>query len=188
MLHTPRTDPGVRDSRTGLLSRVGGGANRGLGDPCRGTAGPGGAGDTKARHCVRTVLCRQVSPRPGAFPPPPPLPTARLCSEVSTVLRTCPTSHGRTSSATAPCLPDAGHTAQPVVSHEISRFPRKERPHMPGSKTARGRRATRDDAAHHVAFRCLDGVGTPKETFVAQWLACAIPCQRFATPSRVVDA
>jgi len=59
---------------------------------------------------------------------------------------------------------------------------------MPGSQTARGRRAARDDAARHVAFRCLDGVGTPKETFVAQWLACAIPCQRFATPSRVVDA
>ena len=51
---------------------------------------------------------------------------------------------------------------------------------MPGSQTARGRRAARDDAARHVAFRCLDGVGTPKETFAAQWLACALPGQRFA--------
>jgi hypothetical protein len=76
----------------------------------------------------------------------------------------------------------------PVAGHEISRFPRNERPHMPGSHTALGRRVARDHATRHVAFRCLDGVGTPEQTFAAQWLAYAIPCQRFATPSRVVDA
>ena len=67
----------------------------------------------------------------------------------------------------------------PVVGHEISRFPRKERAHMPGSQTARGRRAARDDATCRVAFCCLDGVGTPEQTFAAQWLAFAFPCQRF---------
>jgi len=34
----------------------------------------------------------------------------------------------------------------------------------------------------------LSNYGTPKQNFAAQWLACALPCQRFATPSRVVDA
>src|SRR5208282_3975955 len=80
----------------------------------------------------------------------------------------------------------------PVVGHEISRFPRKEPPHMPGSQTARGRQASRDHATRRVAFRCLDRVGTPEQTFAAQWLAYAIPpafagagsVQRFATPSR----
>ena len=50
---------------------------------------------------------------------------------------------------------------------------------MPGSQTARGRWAARDDAARHVAFRCLDGVGTLEQTFAAQWLAYVFPCQRF---------
>ena len=50
---------------------------------------------------------------------------------------------------------------------------------MPGSQTARGRRVARDHATRHVAFRCLDGVSTPKQTFAAQWLAYASPCQRF---------
>jgi len=67
---------------------------------------------------------------------------------------------------------------------------------MPGSQTARGRQASRDHATRRVAFRWLDGVGTPEQTFAAQWLAYAIPpafagagsVQRFATPSRVVDA
>jgi hypothetical protein len=59
---------------------------------------------------------------------------------------------------------------------------------MPGSQTARGRRAARNHAPRRVAFRCLDGVGTPEQTFAAQWLAYAFPCQRFAAPSRVADA
>jgi hypothetical protein len=59
---------------------------------------------------------------------------------------------------------------------------------MPGSQTARGQRAARVCATRHVAFRCLDGVGTPEQTFAAQWLAYAFPCQRFAAPSRVADA
>jgi len=30
-----------------------------------------------------------------------------------------------------------------------------------------------------MAFRRLEGVGTPEQTFAAQWLAYAFPCQRF---------
>ena len=32
-----------------------------------------------------------------------------------------------------------------------------------------------------IAFRWIDGVGTrDKISFAAQWLACMLPCQRFA--------
>ncbi len=68
-----------------------------------------------------------------------------------------------------------------LVRPEISRFPRKERAHMPGSMTTPGRSGARDFAPERVAFRSGDGVGTRDQiSFAAQWLACAYPCQRFA--------
>ena len=52
---------------------------------------------------------------------------------------------------------------------------------MPGSQTTRGQTGARSGAPARVAFRSDDGVGTPeKVTFVAQLLAYAYPCQRFA--------
>jgi hypothetical protein len=37
------------------------------------------------------------------------------------------------------------------------------------------------DAPGRVAFRCRNGVGTRDiRTFAAQWLACMLPCRRFA--------
>src|SRR3977135_2299634 len=47
-----------------------------------------------------------------------------------------------------------------TVDREISRFPCKERLHMPGSLTTPGRPGARDDAPERVAFRHLHGVGT----------------------------
>src|SRR5713226_10172251 len=47
-----------------------------------------------------------------------------------------------------------------TVDREISRFPCKERLHMPGSLTTPGRPGARDDAPECVAFRHLHGVGT----------------------------
>src|SRR5580700_11544032 len=41
-----------------------------------------------------------------------------------------------------------------------SRFPRKERLHMPGSLTTPGRPGARADAPEYVAFRHMHGVGT----------------------------
>jgi hypothetical protein len=71
--------------------------------------------------------------------------------------------------------------APPLVRHEISRFPRKERSHMPGSTTALGRAGTRNSVPVHVAFRLRNSVGTQKKAdFAAQWLAYALPCRRFA--------
>src|SRR4029077_19044389 len=90
-----------------------------------------------------------------------------------------PTSPPRASLASARAFPMRTRRQLPVATAEISRFPRKARAHMPGSQTARGRAAARAGAPVRVAFRRLEGVGTPEQTFAAQWLAYALPCQRF---------
>jgi hypothetical protein len=46
-----------------------------------------------------------------------------------------------------------------------SRFPRKERLHMPGSLTTPGRPGARADAPEYVAFRHMHGVGTQNRNF-----------------------
>jgi hypothetical protein len=52
---------------------------------------------------------------------------------------------------------------------------------MPGSSTTPGRADTCDSVSVRVAFRCVESVGTQNQAhFVAQWLACMLPCQRFA--------
>ena len=52
---------------------------------------------------------------------------------------------------------------------------------MPVSSTTPGRLGARDIAPICVAFRQRNDVGTRDEgTFAAQWLAYALPCQRFA--------
>ena len=52
---------------------------------------------------------------------------------------------------------------------------------MPGSPTTPGRPGTRDTAPVRVAFRIANSVGARDFcTFAAQWLACALPCRRFA--------
>src|SRR5271165_5641305 len=67
-----------------------------------------------------------------------------------------------------------------LIELEISRFPYKERPYMPGSQTTQGRSDTRANVSDHVAFHETYGVGALRFiTFAAQWLACTIPCRRF---------
>jgi hypothetical protein len=67
-----------------------------------------------------------------------------------------------------------------VIELEISRFPCKELPYMPGSQTTRGQMDTRDDVPIRVAFHHTYGVGTPEKiTYAAQWLAYTLPCRRF---------
>ena len=52
---------------------------------------------------------------------------------------------------------------------------------MPGSSTTPGRSSARTSAPKRVAFRRLKSVGTEgKVAFAAQWLACTLPCRRFA--------
>src|SRR5712691_180303 len=66
-----------------------------------------------------------------------------------------------------------------TVDRELSRFPRKERLHMPGSSTTPDRPGARDIASVRVAFRARNSVGTRGLAFAAQWLAYALPYQRF---------
>src|SRR5947199_4701418 len=66
-----------------------------------------------------------------------------------------------------------------TVDRETSRFPRKERLHMPGSSTTPGRPGARNGAPVRVAFRTRSSVGTRGLAFAAQWLAYALPYRRF---------
>jgi hypothetical protein len=68
-----------------------------------------------------------------------------------------------------------------MVELEISRFPCKEHPYMPGSQTTRGQTDTRSNVSIRVAFHESYRVGTPEKiTYAAQCLACTLPCRRFA--------
>src|SRR2546421_12410499 len=66
-----------------------------------------------------------------------------------------------------------------TVDREISRFPRKERLHMPGSSTTPGRSDLAMARPKRVTFRTRNGVGTRGLAFAAQWLAYALPYRRF---------
>src|SRR5437660_9297338 len=66
-----------------------------------------------------------------------------------------------------------------TVDREISRFPRKERLHMPGSSTTPGRSDLAMLRPKRVAFRTRNSVGTQGLAFAAQWLAYALPYRRF---------
>src|SRR5260221_13941162 len=66
-----------------------------------------------------------------------------------------------------------------TVDREISRFPRKERLHMPGSSTTPDRPGARDIASVRVAFRARNSVGTRGLAFAGQWVASALPDRRF---------
>jgi hypothetical protein len=64
---------------------------------------------------------------------------------------------------------------------EISRFPYKERPYMPGSQTTPDRSDARTIASARFAFRLFDDVGIRESSsFAAQWLAYTLPYRRFA--------
>ena len=86
---------------------------------------------------------------------PAPQPVARLRSSASLLLcrssdfsGSCIGGYGSSPSRRGPCDP-TGLMADP----EISRFPRKERPYMPGSKTTPGRSGARVSAPDRIAFR-----------------------------------
>ena len=146
--------------------------------------------DTAARPCVRFVLCR------SAFLLVPPLPSADSAAACAALFAGFAgtisgsgalanaggdTSPSRSSSATTSGLPDAAPGTAPGAVAEISRFPCRRRPYMPGSQTTRGGSGPRDDGSAPVAFCCHDGIGTPDcIAFAAPYLACTHPCQRFA--------
>jgi hypothetical protein len=70
-----------------------------------------------------------------------------------------------------------------MANPEISRFPHKERPYMPGSQTTQGQADARITAPARFAFRQVNNVGTLiHNDFAAQWLAYTLPYRRFADP------
>ena len=93
------------------------------------------------------------SSRSRRFPPPTPPQVAPQCSPASSVLSAGLTSAHRASSASASRLPDAARQRWRAVA-QISRFPYRSLPYMPGSQTTWGRASTRACVPTHVAF-CL---------------------------------
>jgi hypothetical protein len=64
---------------------------------------------------------------------------------------------------------------------EISRFPCKRLLRMPGSTTTRGRHVSCDIDTGRVAFCRTENISTPNLSYAAQYLACALPCERFTS-------
>ena len=64
---------------------------------------------------------------------------------------------------------------------EISRFPSKRLLRMPGSTTTRGQHASCDIDTGCVAFCWTENISAPNLSYAAQYLACALPCERFTS-------
>src|SRR4029077_6044595 len=64
---------------------------------------------------------------------------------------------------------------------EISRFPCKRLLRMPGSTTTRGRHVSRDIDTGRIAFCGTENISTPNLSYAAQYLDCALPCERFTS-------
>jgi hypothetical protein len=64
---------------------------------------------------------------------------------------------------------------------EISRFPSKRLLRMPGSTTTRGRHVSCDIDTGCVAFCWTENISAPNLSCAAQYLACALPCERFTS-------
>jgi len=77
----------------------------------------------------------------------------------------------------------------PLVRRGISRFPRNELVHMPGSSTTPDRPGTRVAVPVRIAFRLRNGVDAQgMNLYEAQWLAYALPYRRFAAVFTDCDA
>src|SRR5689334_15278704 len=88
----------------------------------------------------------------------------------------CISGYGSSPSRYGPSDPN-----RPMADPEISRFPHKERPYMPGSQTTPGPTGARNNAPADFAFRQVNNVGTRIDNgFAAQWLAYTLPYRRFA--------
>src|SRR5271157_4655791 len=132
-MSAPRTEPYGRDSRIRLPPLVMDGEALRLAvcAPAPVTRRPGAASGTR--------FAGEHSPRPPPLAPPAPTRIAPLRSSASQQLRRGLTSPARSSPATAPRLPDAIRRRTPAPDgQEISRFPREELEHMPGSKDHAG--------------------------------------------------
>jgi hypothetical protein len=137
--------------------------------------------DTASRLCVRTVLCR------SAFSLAPSLhglhsgrgrfvrPLPRYFGQV----RLLHCTHRR---LRPPAFPTTSRSRLTGTAMETSRFPCKRLLRMPGSTTTRGRLVSCGIDTRRVAFCGTENISTPNLSYAAQYLACALPCERF-TPA-----
>src|SRR5436190_1546282 len=75
--------------------------------------------------------------------------------------------HHRLRLLASPTRTRAGRVTYLLANREISRFPYKERPHMPRSATAPGRMGTRAGVPIRVAFHSVKSVGARDEVIFA---------------------
>src|SRR5215475_6389010 len=100
------------------------------------------------------------SPRPPPFAPPAPLRPSSLCSSASPLLWQSLTSRDRTSSATAPRLPDADRRLLPNGRSRDLPVPAQGASAHARVSDYAGSSGPRGVAPGHVAFHHLHGVGT----------------------------
>src|SRR6188472_2461868 len=110
--------------------------------------------DTASQLCVRTVLCS------SAFSLAPPLRAHRRLRP--------------------PAFPTRSRPRLVGTAMETSRFPGRRLLRMPGSATTRGWLVSCDDDTDHLAFCWTENISAPNLSYAAQYLAYALPCQRFA--------
>ena len=80
-----------------------------------------------------------------------------------------------------PAFPTTSRPRLAGTAMEISRFPCKRLLRMPGSTTTRGRHVSCDIDTGLVAFCRTENISTPNLSYAAQYLACALPCERFTS-------
>ena len=138
---------------------------------------------TRSRPCVRSVLCCSAFPlvpglgSTGSATGRPALFVGFIATmPESDFSGSCISGYGSSPSRYGPSDPTG-----PMADPEISRFPHKERPYMPGSQTTPGPTGARNNAPADFAFRQVNNVGTRIDNgFAAQWLAYTLPYRRFA--------
>jgi len=140
------------------------------------------ARDTASRLCVRTVLCS------SAFSLAPPLRSHGLRRGCGRSVRSLPRYFGQVRllrrshrRLRPPAFPTTSRPRLAGTAMEISRFPCKRLLRMPGSTTTRGRHGSRIIDTGRVAFCGTENIGTPNLSYAAQYLACALPCERFTS-------
>ena len=80
-----------------------------------------------------------------------------------------------------PAFPTTSRPRLAGTAMEIFRFPCKRLLRMPGSTTTRGRHVSCDIDTGRVAFCGTENISTPNLSYAAQYLACALPCERFTS-------
>jgi len=80
-----------------------------------------------------------------------------------------------------PAFPTTSPPRLTGTALEISRFPSKRLLRMPGSTTTRGQHVSCDVDTGCVAFCWTENISAPNLSYAAQYLACALPCERFTS-------